>query len=97
MPGNHPCLTGHFPGNPIVPGMVILEWVIAEVQSRLRRPVRLNKIPVVKFLKPLCPDQAIEIKLDGDDLRVHFRCETGGALIAHGTMEFDATDPKDSV
>ena len=56
----HPCLEGHFPGNPIVPGVVILD----EITSLVRLENRDSKIigfSNVKFLKPISAEQLIEI------------------------------------
>ncbi len=47
----HPALPGHFPGNPVVPGVVLLDCVAAAIE-RVRN-ARLARIDVVKFLAPL--------------------------------------------
>ena len=33
-PADHPRLPGHFPGQPIVPGVVVLDHVLAAIESR---------------------------------------------------------------
>lgn len=71
---DHPSLAGHFPGNPIVPGVVLLDRVLAAVAAPVGRP--LAGIPNLKFLQPLRPDTPFDIcwTLQGDSLR--FRCES---------------------
>lgn len=60
IPADHPSLAGHFPGNPIVPGLVILEEVVQALES-WRPGSRTVGMPVVKFLAPLRPEQAFTI------------------------------------
>ena len=59
---DHPCLPGHFPGQPVVPGVVVLDHVLAaiEAQHGALGPLR---IPQVKFLQPLLPQQSARIEL----------------------------------
>jgi 3-hydroxymyristoyl/3-hydroxydecanoyl-(acyl carrier protein) dehydratase len=59
---DHPALSGHFPGNPIVPGVVLLDAVLAEIRSRL--PCVLRSIPNVKFLQAVLPGERIELRVD---------------------------------
>ena len=53
----HTSLPGHFPGNPIVPGVVILEGVLAQIGQSLDEPLVLSHVPSVKFHSPLRPDE----------------------------------------
>jgi 3-hydroxymyristoyl/3-hydroxydecanoyl-(acyl carrier protein) dehydratase len=85
---DHPSLPGHFPGNPIVPGVVILDEVAAAV-AQWRPGFRLRDAPVVKFLRPLLPDQmfVIHLRASGDDKKqVEFRCAVDNHIIVEGRL-----------
>lgn len=84
VPADHPCLPGHFPGHPVVPGVVILDHVQSAIESRqgVVGPLRL---PRVKFLRPLLPGQRAVIVLEGGgDQAWRFRVERDGEAIATG-------------
>lgn len=82
---SHPCLPGHFPGRPLVPGVVILDRVLAAIEHEhgTLGPLRL---PQVKFLRPLLPDEGAEVVLDGAAPRWRFRVLRGADLIASGEV-----------
>ena len=88
---DHPCLPGHFPGQPIVPGVVVLDQVLAviEAQHGALGPLR---IPQVKFLQPLLPQQSARVELlplaDSADAspRWRFRVLREDTLIASGEI-----------
>ena len=86
---DHPCLAGHFPGNPIVPAVVILDCV----QDALRAQAgaeRITRIVSVKFLAPLKPAEELRITLDLQAPTARFKCESGSRLLAQGSLEFVA-------
>ena len=56
IPDNHPSLSGHFPGNPIVPGVLLLDQLIHEIA--MRAACEVTHFPWVKFKAPLQPQEA---------------------------------------
>jgi len=85
VPSDHPALPGHFPGQPIVPGVVLLGWVLEQARSRLEFGRGASRWQRIKFLNPLGPDQAIRLELDGDSTRFSFLIKReDGSLIARG-------------
>lgn len=85
---DHPALPGHFPGDPIVPAVVLLDEVIDAVRERVPRFV-LTAIPLAKFVHPLRPDVAFEIALEMEGGEVRFVCRAGDVLIAQGRMDVE--------
>lgn len=63
VPADHPCLSGHFPGSPIVPAVVLLER-IARVLAASTVCTRLCGVREAKFLRPVRPDQRFTIGLE---------------------------------
>lgn len=82
IPADHPCLAGHFPGNPVVPGVVVLDRVAAALRQQADR--RLCGFSQVKFLAPLLPGQAAALQLEWTDERARFRVLREDTLIASG-------------
>jgi 3-hydroxymyristoyl/3-hydroxydecanoyl-(acyl carrier protein) dehydratase len=85
IPADHPSLAGHFPGRPIVPGVVLLERVVDAIEATHGElpPLRL---PQVKFLQPLLPGQAASVQLQGQSPRWRFRVLRGEDLLASGEV-----------
>jgi len=81
----HACLPGHFPGRPVVPGVLVLDAVVASIERRLGRSV--TGFPQVKFQNPLLPGERAEIDVAVDAQRVRFGVMRGAAVIATGTCE----------
>lgn len=62
IPHDHPALPGHFPGNPVVPGVVLLEHVMSLLEAVYGAQPAV-RLPQVKFLQPLLPGQDAVIEL----------------------------------
>lgn len=45
----------HFPGNPITPGVCIVQMVGELLSNRVGRPLKLSKIVNLKFVAPISP------------------------------------------
>jgi 3-hydroxyacyl-[acyl-carrier-protein] dehydratase len=89
---DHPSLPGHFPGQPVVPGVLILDEVAARACEALGGGLRPARLPQVKFLAPLLPEQEarIELELDPAGYRARFRVTREGQLLASGELVFVA-------
>jgi len=53
-----PVYAGHFPGNPIAPGVANIQLVKELAQTLVAQPVRLTSVKQCKFLRPLRPDNS---------------------------------------
>ena len=88
---DHPAFAGHFPGNPIVPGVVLLHRVCRAVLATHGR--RIAAVPAVKFHAPLQPAQSFDIVFAAPrGNRIAFRVYRGEVSIASGTLEMVAAD-----
>jgi 3-hydroxyacyl-[acyl-carrier-protein] dehydratase len=85
----HPLFSGHFPGKPIVPGVVLVE-ISATVASRLTgKDLVVKEASVIKFLQLIYPLQHLLVMTDGsiyeeDDGRykVDLSFSAGGIIFA---------------
>jgi 3-hydroxymyristoyl/3-hydroxydecanoyl-(acyl carrier protein) dehydratase len=57
---DHPAFEGHFPGAPIVPGVVLLDE--AMFASAAATGVERHRVDWVKFLRPVRPGQAVMVR-----------------------------------
>lgn len=85
---DHPCLAGHFPGNPIVPGVVLLDLVGAALREAQGPQAWIGKFGNVKFVGLLRPEEEMEILLQGDGSPMRFRCSCGDRLLSQGSFEW---------
>jgi 3-hydroxyacyl-[acyl-carrier-protein] dehydratase len=85
IPATHPAFPGHFPGQPVVPGVVLLDRVAAALERW--RGERIGAMAQVKFLRPLLPDQDAELVLDAAGAGVRFTIVHDAAVVATGSIE----------
>ena len=87
----HPALPGHFPGNPVVPAVVLLERVAEAIEAALGPQARLVRLPSVKFLDPLAPGERFRIVIEPLAPRsVRFTLLRDGKAFATGSAETGA-------
>lgn len=90
VPAEHPAFAGHFPGRPVLPGVVLLEHVIEEAEKRFGRQLAIAEMPWVKFLVPLSPGDSASIRLKRDREMLHFEVRRGALRIAQGVFRIRA-------
>ncbi len=81
----HACLPGHFPGQAVVPGVVLLDRVAARLEVAGLGPVL--RLASVKFRAPLLPDQDAEMHINVVEGRIRFRFMRGDDTLASGEGE----------
>ena len=82
---NHPSLPGHFPGRPIVPGVVLLDATFALILAR--RPDRtVTGVPSVKFTLPVRPGQDVDVSCDDGRDQIAFACTVDGQNVLRGSV-----------
>jgi len=74
VPRDHPAFAGHFPGTPILPGVVLLDTVLHAIAAATGLALDVCEISSVKFLGPAGP---------GEELLIRH------VLSASGTIRFD--------
>lgn len=69
---DHPALQGHFPGNPVVPGAMLLSETVRAIEAGLGATLAPYRIASAKFLRPARP---------GDRVRIDFSRDAGGEIL----------------
>lgn len=83
-PLDHPCYSGHFPGQPIVPGVLLLDLVVATLGRGAPRV-----LDHVKFHRAVRPGESFVLRISGEGGKVAFRCmQADSGLIAEGSLGF---------
>lgn len=83
----HPALPGHFPGAPIVPGVLLLDEMVRAAQTRSGCEAGRWRIGAAKFLKPVRPGELLTLEyeeLANGSLR--FFVARGGEPVAQGVL-----------
>lgn len=86
IPPDHPAFEGHFPGHPILPGVVMLAEALAAIEAATGRPPHAWTISSAKFLRPVEPGTPLTLaheRLASGAMRFEIRSPLG--TVANGT------------
>lgn len=90
IPATHASLKGHFPNNPIVPGVVILDEVINIINS-IKPEFVVDTIPMVKFTQPLLAEQKVLVEInEKNDMVIGFNCSHNKNKLVTGQLTLKA-------
>jgi 3-hydroxymyristoyl/3-hydroxydecanoyl-(acyl carrier protein) dehydratase len=85
----HPSLSGHFPGHPVVPGVVMLGEIMNAIREIANENLEFVAMPSVKFMSPLKPGEPLRITLKHQsDGAMEFTCATASRSIANGCLRY---------
>lgn len=79
---DHPVFAGHFPGQPIVPGVLLLDWAQAAIEAELGQP--LVALTEAKFHSPATPADVLELDFEVGPAAVRFEVRSADRKIASG-------------
>lgn len=83
---DHPTSAGHFPGNPIIPGALLLDAVVHAILGE-GDGAESYEIRTVKFLRPVRPGDRIRMEWQERRSETSFQC----VLIDAGEIAFKGT------
>src|SRR5688500_16251309 len=95
---NEPFFTGHFPGRPIMPGVLIVEamgqvgglLLLHSIEAPERKLVYFTALDDVKFRRPVVPGDQLRIEMQL--LRLRGRtCRMSGVATVEGVRAAEAT------
>jgi len=88
---DHPAAEGHFPGNPIIPGAVLLSTLLDAIRCELGVSLSPCRIKAAKFYSPVRPGDSVIVEFTGTASGdVRFECAVSGRKVLAGQVECSA-------
>ncbi len=87
---DHPTFAGHFPGQPLLPGVSLLAEVLEAALGEAELAKQLGTAPrisAVKFLAPVRPGAQLTLQLVPGPRGLRFEVREGDRLAASGQFE----------
>ena len=83
----HPALAGHFPGAPILPGVLLLDEMMRAVEQDRSHPGTCWRIGAAKFVKPVRPGETLTLEHEPlPNGSIRFSISSAGQPVAHGVL-----------
>lgn len=98
VPVNHPSFAGHFPGNPTLPGVVLLDVALHSIAKAIGHSLDVCEIKSVKFLSPTLPNDPLVIEhRQLESGIIHFDIVCGPRKIATGRIMINSPESTPTV
>lgn len=87
VPREHPCFAGHFPGDPLVPGALLLTWCLAQLRQS-QPQLTIAGVRLFKFLHPVRPGDRLRLELGAlSDTRLPLTLYCNDRVAGKGSLE----------
>jgi len=92
IPADLSYFEGHFPGCPLLPGVVQVTWAIELGRKHIPFTAQFRSLSAVKFTRVIQPGAVVTLRLDysSDARELDFAYELDGRVCSNGTAVFDA-------
>ncbi len=85
---DHPAGPGHFPGNPIIPGAVLLAEVLRLIAAHLGLALSPCQIKSAKFSHPTRPGDCVAIEFsESAQHDIKFQCRVEATVVLTGVVK----------
>lgn len=85
LAADHPTAAGHFPGNPIIPGALLLAEVLRCIEQAEGARYASCNVKAAKFLHPARPGDTVTIEYARSALgTIEFQCAVGSVKVLAG-------------
>ena len=84
----HEAFRGHFPGNPILPGVIQVDWAIRLGAEAFGPLGEFQGLADLKFAAPILPGERIELLLQREAGGLSFRYRSGEDRKSSGRILF---------
>lgn len=85
---DHPALAGHFPGNPVVPGALLLDELVDAAGREFAWPPGRLQVVSAKFLRPVRPGERLRLRFTSTMTgAIRFECSVAGQAAMSGTLK----------
>jgi len=89
IPCDHPAFAGHFPGTPIVPGVVLLDEALGAISRELGLTLERCTLTAVKFKSVVRPGERVTLRFEvSAPGTVRFELESASQPVASGTLSY---------
>lgn len=87
VPLQHACFAGHFPGNPIVPGALLMQWVFQLLREQLPGH-EVKGVKSIKFTASLKPGDSCDLEFQHEAAtgKVRLSCQSEAGVICKAVV-----------
>ena len=88
VPVDHPAACGHFPGNPIIPGAVLLSAALQAIEVATNRQLLTRGIKSAKFFRPVRPGDTVAVEYSQPNAEeIRFSGSVDGKIVLMGHIQ----------